>query len=363
MDSELKCKLNRVRGLMQARGLDGVLFTTNSNFCWLSGGRNAFVDQGSESSVAKLLVTKDNQYVICNSSEMFRISEEELYDKDFKLIRYFWHDSEEKKLEPYMTGKKIASDSGVYHTQNLSAELKKLRYELCSEEIDRYREIGKECATLVEQCCRDVRPDQTEQEIAGHVAKVLVEKGYRLPVCLVAADERLYKYRHPIPKDHKINRCALIAICAQKFGITVSMSRIVSFSPLDEDRKKKYEALLKVDATYITSTVEGAVTGDIVRKAHEIYEEFGYEEDFHLHHQGGALGYETRDYCANEECMEVVGRYQAFSWNPTIAGVKLEDTYLIEGNRQEIITETGTWPLREVTINGKTVKRPLILEL
>ncbi|WP_317397482.1 hypothetical protein, partial [Anaerotruncus colihominis] len=46
----------------------------------------------------------------------------------------------------------------------------------------------------------------------------------------------------------------------------------------------------------------------------------------------------------------------------TIAGVKPEDTYLIDGGRREIITQRGSWPLREVSLDGASIKRPLVLK-
>ena len=73
------------------------------------------------------------------------------------------------------------------------------------------------------------------------------------------------------------------------------------------------------------------------------------------------MGYLTRDYCANFQTEDLVLDGQGFSWNPTIAGVKLEDTYVIHGDSQRIVTETGTWVYREMTVDGRTVRRPDIL--
>ena len=189
----------------------------------------------------------------------------------------------------------------------------------------------------------------------------LMAQGFEVPVCLIAADERLLMYRHPLPVGAVVRERAMIAICAQKYGLTVSMSRIVSFAPLDAETQSKYDALLRVDATYIVNTVVGARAGDIVQKGHAAYEQGGYEPDFHLHHQGGALGYCTRDYCAGEKNPSIVLNGQAFSWNPTIAGVKCEDTYLVLDGHQEIVSDTGAWVYRDVAVDGKTVRRPLIL--
>lgn len=361
MNNELQIKLERLRTFMKEKCYDGVLLCNNENFCWLSCGHYAFVDKSSSNAAAKFLVMFDKQYVITNSSEQFRIPEEELSGMDFELIAYPWHGSEADVLLPYLKGKNIASDNGAFGSDNCADAITAIRYVLTDEEITRYREIGSECANIVEDCCREISIGQTEYEIAGNVTGKLMASGFQVPVCLIASDDRLLKYRHPIPTAAKVFKRAMIAICAQKYGLTISMSRIVSFFDLEDEVQKKYDALLHIDATYILSTVPGAKAGEIVKRGRAIYEKSGYGMDFHLHHQGGALGYLTRDYCANEANESIVLNNQAFSWNPTIAGVKLEDTYIVVDGHQEIISQTETWPNIEVTIDGKTIRRPLIL--
>lgn len=361
MTSEFQVKLERLRSCMSQNGWDGILLGNNDNFCWLTGGHSAFVDKGTQSAVVKMLITGGRQYVFANSSEQYRIPEEELKGMDFMLVAYPWNESEAEACAPYLSGRMIVSDNGAFGTPNRADQLQRLRYRLTEEEKQRYREIGPVCAQIVETCCREIEPGQNEYEIAGKVTGRLMAQGFQAPVCLVAADERLLKYRHPLPVGARVKGRAMIAICAQKYGLTVSMSRIVSFLPLDEITQQKYNALLAIDATYILSTAEGTRTGDIVHKARLAYEKYGYSDDFFLHHQGGALGYQTRDYCANETTDERVENGQAFSWNPTIAGVKCEDTYLIAGQTREVISQTDTWPSTIVTVEGQTVRRPLIL--
>ena len=319
------------------------------------------MDKGSQNAVVKLLITAQEQYVFANASEQYRIPEEELSGLGFQLIAFPWDGSEEEALRPYLQGKRIVSDCGAFGTPEHSAELGALRAPLTLEEIARYREIGPLCAGIVEDCCREIRPGDTEYQIAGNVTGKLMALGFQVPVCLIAADERLLKYRHPLPVGACVKERAMIAVCAQKYGLTISMSRIVSFTPLDAETQRKYDALLQIDATYILHTVPGTCAGEIIKMGHRAYAQGGYEEDFHLHHQGGALGYQTRDYCANEATPNLVLDGQAFSWNPTIAGVKCEDTYLVLGDRQEILSDTGHWVYQDVTVDGKTVRRPLIL--
>lgn len=361
MTEELKEKFARARAMMKEEGLDGVLLSSIHNFYWITGGKGDMVDRSCGQASARILLLEDKAYAVCNSSEVYRVFDEELTEDGFEQITFLWHEDEEKALEPYIGGKKIGSDNGIYGTRDISGKIQTLRYVLTEAEEKRMAEIGPEAAQILEDSVRDIRPGETEHEAAGRVAGRLLAKGYAVPVLLVASDERLLKYRHPLPTDKRIEKCAMIAICAQKYGLTVSISRITSFEPLPREIQEKYEALLKIDATYILNTKAGMPAREVLEKGYEAYKAAGYEADFHLHHQGGALGYLTRDYCANFQTPDVVLDHQGFSWNPTIAGVKLEDTYVVRGDGQHIISHTGSWVYRDVTVEGKTVRRPDIL--
>jgi hypothetical protein len=48
---------------------------------------------------------------------------------------------------------------------------------------------------------------------------------------------------------------------------------------------------------------------------------------------------------------------QAFAWNPSVAGAKLEDTVIIDGDGIEIVTVDPDWP----TIDVRGLPRPLAL--
>ena len=152
----------------------------------------------------------------------------------------------------------------------------------------------------------------------------------------------------------------MAAICAQKYGLTISISRIVSFGEVDEDKMKRLKAVVKADAAYILSTVPGVTAVSVLEAGKAVYEAEGYGPDFD---QGGGLGYPTRDYCTNFACTEVVHDRQGFSWNPTIAGVKAEDTFLVIDGKQEIVSHTGEWVYEEAEYKGQKILRPGILVL
>ena len=84
---ETEEKILRVRELMEEKGYDAVVLNTNENFFWITGGKSAFVDK-SGPAASKILITKDKSYAVCNSSERYRVMEEELDGLGFELIGY-----------------------------------------------------------------------------------------------------------------------------------------------------------------------------------------------------------------------------------------------------------------------------------
>ena len=74
----------------------------------------------------------------------------------------------------------------------------RLRWSLTEAELDRYRILGKEVADSLETACKQVHPGMSEHELAGKVAAACRQRGIRTPVLLMAADERVKRYRHPL---------------------------------------------------------------------------------------------------------------------------------------------------------------------
>ncbi|OGB66100.1 MAG: hypothetical protein A2Y94_09485 [Caldithrix sp. RBG_13_44_9] len=79
------------------------------------------------------------------------------------------------------------------------------------------------------------------------------------------------------------------------------------------------------------------------------------------HHQGGATGYDDREYVIYPGVKEVVQERQAFAWNPTITGAKIEDTIIAYKDHVEVVTATGNWPVIDIDLDGKIYPQPGIL--
>jgi antitoxin VapB len=97
--------------------------------------------------------------------------------------------------------------------------------------------------------------------------------------------------------------------------------------------------------------------------AQRAYADAGYPGEESKHHQGGATGYRTREWVAHPASEETVQARQAFAWNPSITGTKVEETALLDERGMRIITTSPEWPSYDVRVNDGTLPAPAVLEL
>jgi antitoxin VapB len=119
----------------------------------------------------------------------------------------------------------------------------------------------------------------------------------------------------------------------------------------------------RVNATLLSATRPGTVGADLYKFAARTYANEGFAGEEHLHHQGGACGYRTRDWVVHPASSEVVQDSQAFAWNPSITGAKVEETSIAFTDRTEVITSTPTWPQIPVLLDGLEYLSPDVLIL
>jgi len=355
-EHEYELKLGRIRSLMQKEGIGNLLITTQVNFRWLTGGR-PYVNMMSEKSCGALLVTDEKVFLVSTNIEATRLMSEELNGLPLEKVEYPWWESGtmEERLKELAGGKKTVSDL------DLGMKFNVLRWDLMGQEHQRFEDTGKCVAKILEEVAYEIKPGDSEQDVAGFIKKTSACYGVTPQVNLVAADDRAFYYRHPLPTGKKIEKYVLMALSGEKHGLVASATRLVHFGKVPEDLKKRHEAVLKVDAAFIGSTIAGTKVKDVFEKGKKAYESVGFPYEWKNHHQGGMTGYNSREFratCGNEE---MVKTGQAYAWNPTIAGVKSEDTILVGKAGPIILTHSGNFPALEVEYQGFSIKRPDIL--
>ncbi len=372
MDPEIKTKMNRVGEFLGRHKLDGVFLNHRASFAWITGGKDNHIASSSPNGVAGILVTREKRVCFTNTIEGPRFKDEELAGTGIEVVVYPWQDPKagQKGMKDLIAGRKIASDTsdgGEFDRfgaglMRLPEEFAQLRWSLTPEEVERYREGGRRTSAAIEGACRKISRGMTEHEIAA-VLDAEVHSRSMLPVVtLVAADERVRRFRHPIPTENRVKQYCMLVTCASFGGLISNATRFVSFEPLSAEIRKKQQAVCNVDAAVNLSTRPGKTLGEMFTVIEKAYAESGFPGEEKLHHQGGTTGYAGRDAFAEVGSGVRIVANQALAWNPSITGVKSEDTILCtEGGIEMITTVSADWPKVRGSYQGQTLERADIL--
>ena len=260
-------------------------------------------------------------------------------------------------------GYKLGVDGAYPGAVDLSNEIARLRANLMPVEQDRFRELGKLCAAAMNDAIRAVRPGMTEFEIAALLGMESQKRGVQPIVNLIATDERIFNFRHPLPTTKKMERYAELVLCGRRQGLVCSITRLVHFGHIPPAIKRKADAVARIDAVFAAATRPGQLLGQVFARAVSTYAETGFADEWQLHHQGGTAGYEPREFLGLPGSTDVVVLGQAYAWNPSITGVKSEDTFLVGEKGAEVISAIPDWPVVTVTVDKQTIQRPAILEV
>lgn len=348
---DLKDKLLALREIYKSSHSNGILFEKQNNINWLVRGRN-FINMAVENAVCNFLLTDNGFYLVTDNIEKARMLEEEYGNTgDFKIIEYNWYDEKQKldRIAEYTDGKYIV-DSQVDRL------IRPLRLQLTGEEILNYRKLGEMTAEILEEVCFAAVPGMTESEVAALAAGKAVEAGLEPVVLLVGSDERIFKYRHPLPSFKKIGQYVMIVVGFRKYGLICCSTRFVSFGKVGEELSKKRDACMRVFAAALGASRPGVELSEVFDLITKQYAENGYPGEWKLHHQGGLMGYNGREYKAVQDLEIAIGLNQAVGWNPSITGFKCEDTAIILEKRNEILTHTRRLPFRIVDYGNTAYK-------
>jgi antitoxin VapB len=181
-------------------------------------------------------------------------------------------------------------------------------------------------------------------------------------VTLVASDERIRNYRHPIPTEHSIREQAMLVTCAELGGLISCLTRFVRFAPLTSALQARHVAVCNIDAAVNHATRPGRTLGEVFDDLRRAYAANGYPDEWKLHHQGGSCGYNPRDRVGTPGNDIRVVENQGFAWNPSITGTKSEDTVIVTETGVEVLTaHSNDWPSVMGRADGHELRRADIL--
>ncbi len=363
MSSELNTKISKINELLGRQNLDALLIQRVDNFAWLTGGASSYVNTADNVGAASLLITPSGRYLITNNIEATRIgAEEKLVEKGWEFVISDWYQGADD-ISRLTNGLKLGTDGNYPIGIDVNAALTPLRMVLLPEEQNRFRGVSQLCAQAMDAAIRQVKPGMSEFEIAAILSAETQRRGPQPIVNLIATDQRIYEFRHPLPTDKILDKYAMLVLCGRQHGLVCSITRLVHFGAIPDELKRKAQAVAEIDAAMIAATRPGTTLGQIFRLTQAKYAETGFENEWQLHHQGGPAAYLPREFVATPNGDFVVHAGQAYAWNPSITGTKSEDTILVGLEGNEIMSTIPDWPMIDVDIDGQIIARPATLEI
>ncbi len=361
--TEFELKSKKLQDLMERHKINALMLQQVGNFAWATCGASSYVNTAATNGASSLLITPSGCYVITDNIEATRLKQEEhLEEQGWEFHITAWYEKNQAVAQ-LTQSLKLGADYSHPGAVDLSAELLQLRSALGPEEGERFQKLSALCAEAMDLIIHSVRPGMTEYQIAGKLADAVQGRGIQPIVNLIGTDERIFRFRHPLPTEKKLDQYAMLILCGRKWGLVCSITRLVHFGHLSDELRGKAEAVAHVDARFIVATRPGRKLCDVFNEATQVYREQGFADEWLLHHQGGLAGYEPREVVATPTSDNVVTVGQVFAWNPSIAGVKSEDTILIGKERNEVLTSISGWPMLKVSLDGQEIERPAILEI
>ena len=348
--SAFQSRLSKIRALIDEKGLNSIVIRRNPNLAWVIGGR-VHVPLTLDLACFDLVVTKNEVFAVTNAIEAPRlISEEFPMGLEVKIIN--WWEGRDALLP---IGENVGSDQAGAGRIDLAGEIEKLRQSLIKEDVDRFRLICQDSAIALGEALKLCKKLDREIDVTARIAESLWRRDLELVFIGVAGQERVRKFRHPLPTESIVGNRIVASICARRKGMIASVTRIVSF---EGDERSSYENILKVEAAILDATKVNVKFSEPLEAAIKAYPEFGFAVDeWQRHHQGGPTGFAPRDWPANRQSAQLILPNQPIAWNPTGDGWKAEDTILATEQGLEILSIDPAWPTLE--ISGR--RRPALL--
>jgi antitoxin VapB len=369
LEEEIQEKLQRVHAFLAAQKLGGILLTQGRNIDWLTGGlADGHIVLASELGAVSLLVMDDGRrFVIGDHYEVARVLNEDLPGLGFQARDYFWYEIEVhpdlrlKIIQQLAGGRQVGSDVEYTGLKLADRQFAPIRYQLTASEIKKYRWLGRNTTEVVAEVCRKLQPGMSEREIASLTSGMLAQRSILPTVVLIGVDSRIFDYFHHVPTDAGLKEYAIVNVCARKWGLVVSVARFVHFGSLPAELARRERAAQQISAEYEAHTIPGTTSGEMIRMAERWFSDNGYPGHWKDHHQGGAIGYNEREWIAALGGHEVIHDHQAFAWNPIVLGTLSFDTIITQSGSIENITTAGDWPTKVIAIGENRFLMPDIL--
>ena len=257
--NDRSAKRTAVLELLERRGARSVLLTGTATLGWYLDGARVHIGL-SAGPVLSVRVSADGDTVHTGSNEAARLLAEEL-PGDLRV-----------NPRPWYAG--LAAEADLTES-DVETELRALRRSLTATEIERFRALGLDAASVLTDALLAANPATTGFELASAVAQGVTERGGDALVLLVGGESRS-AVRHPLPTVDPLGRRAMLVVCARRHGLIANATRWVRFGEATADEADADRRILEVEADAFAATRPGATLGGVLDAITASYPAHGF---------------------------------------------------------------------------------------
>ncbi len=329
---EIEKKLAIIRNHMREDGCDTLHLRGSDWFSWITAGESNAVLLISETGIADIVIDQETATILSNAIEAPRITQEwRIPHMTVEITPW---------QEPYKTRHgRIFSDRPRHNEHRMPQHWYQSRYCLMPEEIIRYQVLGQETASAMREALDLALPSWSEHMLAGALADALMKRGIEPGLILAGGQERMRAFRHPVPTHSQLGLRTMLVTCARRGGLYANCTRMHAWSELTQEEKEKRDKVVMLEKVALDASRPGIQLGAIFDSLAHAYTAIGEKDAINAHHQGGITGYLSREVIAQSQSPCILKAGMALAWNPTLSGMKIEDTVLITPTGTQRITQ------------------------
>lgn len=226
---------NMVRAveLLEKTRYQGMLLTCPENFAWFTAGGDSRLGKPSH-PLAYLFITSQGRVILTTDAVAPQLFDQEIAGLGFQLKERLWTEGLDQLADEICRGRSVMSDSGWGRTRNLGEEIDVLRQDLSPYALNQQQQISQSLAAVVEHRARQLKPGQTEREIAAQLSADLLQ-ARMVPVQIqVYGNDDHFHYPHWMADDSPVTSSCTISVVASQAGLHAAATRSVCWETARE---------------------------------------------------------------------------------------------------------------------------------
>ncbi len=358
--TEIDRRHSLIREFLEHENYAALLLQQPANFAWLTGGG---LNQrgGMTGNSGCVFVTPDARLIACSNADTAQFFESDVAGLGFQLKERPWFEPRAVMVADLCRGRRVASDTGVNGTDDVSLRLLGMRLPLNDYDIEHIREAGRLLTHGIEATARAFTRGRTEAEVAGELSHRLLKRGVTPERIQILGDGRGRRFRYWNHDQSTVQRYCTISVVGRYHGLYVGAARTVSIGDPPNDLLVAFEQAALVAATGMFFSQPEWELFEVWNRVRRIYEKTGAASEWQRADQADVVEYEfgSVPLMPNSEFRLSPG--VPIFWHPSVGPVLMGDTVIVTKDGTEVLTPPSEWPTVPISVKGVSINVPGIL--